>query len=123
MHVFSRFHRGGITQEGLHGAHSHFKAGAMHYGIAWDTHIILELQKAVKSVKRSVRLPLQVGHKGSELAACLPRGHGLAGWRGLPIPAPPDLRRFPSRVSHPTMTAMADTPTECVRVQAVLSCA
>ena len=41
----------------------------------------------VKSVKRAARLPLQVGHKGSELAACLPRGQ-LAGWRGLPIPAP-----------------------------------
>ena len=119
---------GGVTREGLHGADSHFRAGAMHYG-TWDTRIILELQRAVKSVlkgvksvKRAARLPLQVGHKGSELAACLPRGQ-LAGWRGLPIPAPPDLRRFPSRVSHPTTTAMADTPTECVRVQAVLSCA
>ena len=85
---------GGITREGLHGADSHFRAGAMHYG-TWDTRIILELQRAVKSVlkgvksvKRAARLPLQVGHKGSELAACLPRGHGLAGWRGLPIPAP-----------------------------------
>ena len=115
---------GGITREGLRGADSHFRAGAMHYG-TWDTRIILELQRAVKSVlkgvksvKRAARLPLQVGHKGSELAACLPRGHGLAGWRGLPTPAPHPgsgicVAFTPSRVPHLTNEALRHTDTVC----------
>ena len=55
---------------------------------------------------------MQLGQlsKGSELAVCLPHGHGLARRRGCPSgpPArdPASLHRFPSRVPRPTSGAL-----------------
>ena len=93
-------------------------------GLTHTSSLTIELQGAVKykSVKRAVRLPLkiQVGQKGSELADCLPRGHGLDGWRGLPIPHPGSGISASLSLSRATShdewsAAMADTPTQCVR--------
>ena len=62
--------------------------------------------------------------KGSELAACLPRGHGLAGWWGLPIPHPGSsisapLSASPTAHCHGRHT---DSACQCWYAQAGLSC-
>ena len=97
-------------------------------GLTHASSLTIKLQGAVKrkSVKRAARLRLkiQVGQKGSELAACLPRGHGLAGWWGLPIPHPGSsisapLSASPTAHCHGRHT---DSACQCWYAQAGLSC-
>ena len=110
---------GGITREGLHGADSHFRAGAMHYG-TWDTRIILELQRAVKSVlkgvksvKRAARLPLQVGHsRAASSRPASPAVNSLGGG-GCPSRPPRTCVAFPV-VCHIPRRLPWQTHRQCV---------
>ena len=93
-------------------------------GLTHAPSLTIKLQGAVKrnSVKRAARLRLkiQVGQKGNERAACLPRGHGLHGRWGLPIPHPgsgisASLSSSIATSHDERSAAMADTLTQCVR--------
>ena len=76
--------------------------GAMHYG-TWDTRIILELQRAVKSVLG------QIGQKGSALApTSRPQGQRA---RGLP---PPRSTRWVAGAAHPGPPGPASLSQSCV---------
>ena len=106
----------------MHGArHTSRRGGMLGMGLI---HASSLNRKEKSNTIRACPSNTSLSNKGSELAACLPRGHGLAGWWGLPIPHPGSsisapLSASPTAHCHGRHT---DSACQCWYSQAGLSC-